>query len=162
MYPAYMEESIRNVEATREKRLKETFPRLSDKEKTPLLQKYHPDYVPGSMRQLLLGTNKGDYTPNELANLLEGNSRINPDKINLNKADYDVDVPKETTADFYKAWNNEWIRHNTGEVPEGPSVEDVDPQLRKAVEVLTGANQLVRERPLKNECSRVSGNRDLL
>ena len=92
MYPAYMEESIRKVEATREKRLKETFPRLSDKEKTPLLQKYHPDYVDGSMRQLLLGPNKGDYTPNEVAELLEGNSRINPDKIDLNKIDYDVDV----------------------------------------------------------------------
>ncbi len=92
MYPAYMEESIRKVEATREKRLKEIFPRFSDKEKTPLLQKYHPDYVAGSMRQLLLGPNKGDYTPNEVAELLEGNSRINPDKIDLNKIDYDVDV----------------------------------------------------------------------
>ncbi len=87
-----MEESIRKVEATREKRLKETFPRLSDKQKAPLLQKYHPDYVAGSMRQLLLGPNKGDYTPNEVADLLEGNSRINPDKIDLNKIDYDVDV----------------------------------------------------------------------
>ena len=92
MYTAYMEESIRKVEATREKRLKETFPRLSDKERTPLLQKYHPDYVAGTMRQLLLGPNKGDYTPNEVADLLEGNSRINPDKIDLDKIDYDVDV----------------------------------------------------------------------
>ena len=87
-----MENSIRKVEATREQRLKETFPRLSDKEKAPLLQKYHPDYVSGSMRQLLLGPNKGDYTPNEVAELLEGKSRINPDKIDLNKVDYDVDV----------------------------------------------------------------------
>ena len=87
-----MEESIRKVEATRERRLKETFPRLSDDEKTPLLQKYHPDYVAGSMRQLLLGPNKGDYTPNEIGDLLEGNSRINPDKIDLDKIDYDVDL----------------------------------------------------------------------
>lgn len=92
MYPAYMEESIRKVEATRERRLKEAFPRLSDDEKTPLLQKYHPDYVAGSMRQLLLGPNKGDYTPNEIGDLLEGNSRINPDKIDLDKIDYDVDL----------------------------------------------------------------------
>jgi len=63
MYPAYMEESIRKVEATRERRLKETLPRLTDEQKTPLLQKFHPDYVAGSMRQLLLGPNKGDYTP---------------------------------------------------------------------------------------------------
>ncbi len=37
MYPAYMEESIRKVEATREKRLKEIFPRLSEEEKTPAM-----------------------------------------------------------------------------------------------------------------------------
>ncbi len=92
MYPAYMEESIRKVEATRGRRLKETLPRLSDEEKTPLLQKYHPDYVAGSMRQLLIGPSKGNYTPNEIADLLEGNSRINPDKIDLDKVDYDVDV----------------------------------------------------------------------
>jgi len=92
MYPAYMENSIRKIEATREQRLKETFHRLNDKEKAPLLQKYHPDYVSGSMRQLLLGPNKGDCTPNEVAELLEGKSRISPDKIDLNKIDYDVDV----------------------------------------------------------------------
>ena len=92
MYPAYMEQSIRKVETTREKRLKEAFPRLDDRGKKPLLQKYHPDYVAGSMRQLLLGPNKDDFTPKELANLLEGNSRVDPDKIDLNKVDYDVDV----------------------------------------------------------------------
>ncbi len=92
MYPAYMEESIRKVEATRQEQLKESLPRLSDEEKTPLLQKYHPDFIEESMRELLVGPNKGDRTPNEIADLLEGNSRINPDKINLNKIDYDVDV----------------------------------------------------------------------
>ena len=92
MYPAYMEESIRKVEATRERRLKEAFLRLKAEEKTPLLEKYHPDYIAGSTRQLQVGPNKGDYTPNEIADLLEGNSRIDPDKIDLNKVDYDVDV----------------------------------------------------------------------
>ena len=38
MYPSYMEESIRKVEATREKRLQETFPRLNEEEKESLLQ----------------------------------------------------------------------------------------------------------------------------
>ncbi len=92
MYPAYMEESIRKVEATRQKRLQETIPYLNDEEKTPLLQKYHPDFIEESMRELLVGPNKGDRTPNEIADLLEGSSRINPDKINLDKIDYDVDV----------------------------------------------------------------------
>jgi len=92
MYPPYMEESVRKVEATRQRRLKERLPRLSDEEKTALVQKYHPDFIKQSMRELLLGPNKGERTPNELADLLEGNSRVDPDKIDLGKIDYDVDV----------------------------------------------------------------------
>jgi len=92
MYPAYMEESIRKVEATRERRLKETFPRITDEEKAALLQGYHPDFIEEGMRELMVGPNKGERTPNEIADLLEGNSCINPDKINLDKIDYDVDV----------------------------------------------------------------------
>ncbi len=92
MYPAYMEESIRKVATTREKRLKETFSRLTDEEKTALLQNYHPDFIKESMRQLQVGVNKGEFTPNELADLLEGNSQINPDKVNLSQIDYDIDV----------------------------------------------------------------------
>ncbi len=87
-----MEESIRKIEATRGRRLKETLPRLTDEEKPPLLQEYHPDFIEESMRELLVGPNKGDRTPNELADLLEGNSRVSPDKIDLSKIDYDVDV----------------------------------------------------------------------
>jgi len=92
MYTAYMKESIRKVEATRERRLKETFPRITEEEKTSLLQKFHPDFIKESMRELLVGPNKGERTPNEMADVLEGNSRINPDKIDLDKIDYDVDV----------------------------------------------------------------------
>lgn len=92
MYPAYMEESIRKVEATRERRLKETFPRISLEEREKLLKEFHPDYVEEGMRELLVGPNKGERTPNEIADLLEGNSRIDPDKIDLDKIDYDVDV----------------------------------------------------------------------
>ncbi|MAF85011.1 MAG: succinate dehydrogenase/fumarate reductase flavoprotein subunit [Dehalococcoidales bacterium] len=92
MYPLYMEESIRKVEASRGKRLKETLSRLTGEEKTPLLKKHHPDFIGESMRELLVGSNKGDRTPKEMADLLEGNSRINPDKIDLGKVDYDVDV----------------------------------------------------------------------
>lgn len=92
MYPAYMEESIRKVEANRERRLGETLPRLTEKEKAPLLERYHPDYVAGKMRQLALGPNKGEKTPGEMADVLEGNSRIDPDKIDLSQVAFDVDV----------------------------------------------------------------------
>ena len=91
-YPAYMEESIRKVEATRERRLEEKLPRIPVGERMPVLEGFHPDFIASGMRELLIGPNKGERTPNELATLLEGNSRINPDKIDLNKIDYDVDV----------------------------------------------------------------------
>ena len=91
-YPAYMEESIRKVEATRERRLKEDLPRIPVGERMPVLKEFHPDFIKAGMRELLVGPNKGDRTPNELADLLEGNSRIDPDKIAFDKVDYDVDV----------------------------------------------------------------------
>jgi len=90
-----MEESIRKVEATRERRLKEELPRIPVGERMPVLKAFHPDFIKAGMRELLVGPNKGERTPNELADLLEGNSRIDPDKIDpeLNSGvDYDVDV----------------------------------------------------------------------
>ena len=92
MYPAEMEESIAKVVATRERRLKEVYPPISDEEKKSLLERFHPDFVSEGMRELQIGPNKGDRTPNELADLLEGNSRIDPDIIDLEAIDYDVDV----------------------------------------------------------------------
>jgi succinate dehydrogenase/fumarate reductase flavoprotein subunit len=92
MYPAYMEESIRKVEVSRERRLKETFPRITEEEKPNLLREFHPDFIKEGMRKLLVGPNQGEPAPNEVADLLEGNCRVSPDKINLGKVDYEVDV----------------------------------------------------------------------
>ncbi|OGO32956.1 MAG: fumarate reductase [Chloroflexi bacterium RBG_16_56_11] len=92
MYPAYLEESIHLVEDTRVRRLIETLPRLDEEEKLDLLHQYHPDYISASMRKLQVGINKGDSAPRELADLLEGNSRVDPDRIDPSKPDYNVDV----------------------------------------------------------------------
>ncbi|MCK4274530.1 MAG: FAD-binding protein [Dehalococcoidales bacterium] len=92
MYPAYLEESIHLVEDTRVRRLIETIPRLAEDEKADLLREYHPDYIATSMHKLQVGINKGDATPLELADLLEGNSRIDPDRIDPSKPDHNVDV----------------------------------------------------------------------
>jgi succinate dehydrogenase/fumarate reductase flavoprotein subunit len=92
MYPAYLEENIHLVEDTRVRRLIENIPRLDEDEKAELLREYHPDYVSNSMRKLKVGINKGDATPVELADLLEGNSRVDPEKIDPSKPDYNVDV----------------------------------------------------------------------
>jgi succinate dehydrogenase/fumarate reductase flavoprotein subunit len=92
MYPPYLEEIIHLVEDTRVRRLIETLPRLPELEKADLLRQYHPDYISTSMRRLKVGVNKGEATPLELADLLEGNSRIDPDKIDPSTPDYNVDV----------------------------------------------------------------------
>jgi len=91
-YPAYMEESIRKVEATRPRRLQETFARIPEAEREGLVNEFHPDYKKEYLRELKIGPNKGSPAPHEIADLLEGNSRINPDEVNLDDVDYDVDV----------------------------------------------------------------------
>jgi succinate dehydrogenase/fumarate reductase flavoprotein subunit len=92
MYPAYLEEISHLVEDTRVRRLLENIPRLSELEKADLLRQYHPDYIATSMRELRVGANKGEVTPVELADLLEGNSRIDPSRLDPSTPDYNVDV----------------------------------------------------------------------
>ena len=92
MYTPEMRELIKKVEATRSKRLGHDFPRLSPEEKLEILKKNHPDYIESGFRTINLGVNKGQKVPLELANLIEAKSRIEMDKINLQKIDYDVDV----------------------------------------------------------------------
>jgi succinate dehydrogenase/fumarate reductase flavoprotein subunit len=92
-YPASMEDSKRNVEETRPKRLEEgPFPRISAEERDVIVPKFHPDYKKEQFRELRIGPNKGETAPLEIADLLEGNSRIDPDRIELDDVDYDVDV----------------------------------------------------------------------
>ncbi len=91
-YTSEMRGSIERVEETRPRRLTETHPRTLPEEGQELLRRFHPDYVEGGMRELLVGPNKGDRTPNELANLLEGRSPIDPDTFDLTRVDYEADV----------------------------------------------------------------------
>jgi succinate dehydrogenase/fumarate reductase flavoprotein subunit len=92
-YPASMEDSKRNVEETRAKRLeKGPFPRIPAEERDVIVPEFHPDYKKEQFRELRVGPNKGQPAPLEIADLLEGNSRVDPDRIDLDDVDYDVDV----------------------------------------------------------------------
>ncbi len=92
-YPASMEESKRKVEETRPKRLeKGLLSRIPAEEREALVNKFHPDYKKEQFRELRIGPSKGSRAPLEIADLLEGNSRIDPDRIDLDKVDFDVDV----------------------------------------------------------------------
>jgi len=91
-YPEMMRESLRLLEASRPERMKQVMPRMTPEEKTALLEQCHPDFRPEGMREIRVGPNKGDRTPNEFADMLEARSRVNPDEIDLGEIDYDVDV----------------------------------------------------------------------
>lgn len=92
MYSKEMLESIKKVEANRTKNVEFEPERMTAKQKEDLLSSYHPDYKKEEFEVLKVGANKGEKVPKELAEILEANSRINPDEIDLTAPDYDVDV----------------------------------------------------------------------
>lgn len=92
MYSPSMIESIRRLEASRPFRMKETLSAMSPQEKQATLEKYHPDYKKGMMRPLAVGPNRGGMMPKEVADLLESYSRLDPERFDLSRIDYDADV----------------------------------------------------------------------
>jgi len=81
-YSAELHESLAKVEASRPQRLHESFPRLSPEAREDILRAYHPDYIQDAFRTLSLGPNRGDRTPRELADALEGAALL-PSNFNL-------------------------------------------------------------------------------
>ncbi len=75
-YPTAMQASISRVEATRGRRLRETFPAVSLEERQQVLDDFHPDYIEENMRPVRVGVSKGQRMPLELADVLEGRPHI--------------------------------------------------------------------------------------
>jgi len=84
--------SMKKVEATRSERLKNVFRRMTADEKDEVLKENHPDYIESAYENLKVGQNKGEKVLHELADLLQGKSRILDKEIDLSNPDYDVDV----------------------------------------------------------------------
>ena len=91
-YPESMMESIKRLEATREKRIDQKIPLLSLSEREVLLKQFHPDYRDGVRREIQVGLNRGERIPNELADLFEGESMVDPDRFDLSNPKYETDV----------------------------------------------------------------------
>lgn len=85
-------DSMKKVEASREQRVGAELRRMTAEEKQTLLQNFHPDYIESAYETLQVGVNKGDKVLHELANLLQGKSRVLDMNINLDEVAYDVDV----------------------------------------------------------------------
>lgn len=99
MYPDYMLELIKRVEATRPARLdlvrqfgKQVYPAMTAAEREDVLKRFHPDYKESSRRVVRVGVNKGEPLTTEVADLLESYARIDPDQFDLEKIDYETDV----------------------------------------------------------------------
>ncbi|MBO7407388.1 MAG: FAD-binding protein, partial [Clostridia bacterium] len=87
-----MLESIKKVEATRPSRIGAELRRMSAEEKEKVLRDFHPDYRADGFTVLEAGPNKGEKVPSELADLLEGRSRVLGVAVDLQHPDYDTDV----------------------------------------------------------------------
>ena len=90
-YPEYMRKLIDVVHKTRTERKDYTPKAMTMKERDEVL-KIHPDYAPGGKRALSIGLNKGDMTPNEVADLIEAYPLIQGNEVHLTKPDYTVDL----------------------------------------------------------------------
>ena len=91
-HDAFMQESIKKVEAAREANMKLDPRRMTAEEKDILLKTYHPDYREDQFENLTFGPNAGQKVPKELAGLLQAKSRIAGMDIDLSNPDYDTDV----------------------------------------------------------------------
>lgn len=96
-YTAELMNMIKKVEATRSQRVVrkqagQEFPALTLDERKIRLEKYHPDFRAGALRELKVGPSKGYALAQEIADVFESRSRVDPDKIDLNEVHYETDV----------------------------------------------------------------------
>ncbi|MBM3122041.1 MAG: FAD-binding protein [Chloroflexi bacterium] len=91
-YTAAMLESIARVEASRQARLSDTFPRMTPQERDDVLRRFHPDYIAEATREIRLGGCKGDRTPLELAEVLEAPPQLDPETFTLQDSELHADV----------------------------------------------------------------------
>jgi len=95
-YPDFFEPYIKSVEQTRPARVEmrrkgKEFPLMSLEERQEIL-KYHPDYKEEGKREIKVGPCKGYRIAHEFVDLLEAKSRVDPDKVDLTRVDYETDV----------------------------------------------------------------------
>ena len=85
-------QSMKKVEETRASRFGANIPRMSAEQKDEVLASFHPDYITSAYEELKVGKNKGGKVLHELAELLQGRSRVLDMEIDLANPNYDVDV----------------------------------------------------------------------
>ena len=92
MYSEQFNESLKLVEASREKNIALEPARMTAEQKEQVLASFHPDYKVDEFSVLTVGPNKGDKVPKELAEILQAHSRITAEDVCLDCPDYETDV----------------------------------------------------------------------
>jgi len=95
-YTPELKELIKKVEKTRSERVErkrrgEEFKPMSLLEREDIL-KYHPDFKEEGRSPIMVGPNKGYRIANEMTAILHARSRIDPDKLDLSRTDFETDV----------------------------------------------------------------------
>jgi succinate dehydrogenase/fumarate reductase flavoprotein subunit len=95
-YTQELKELMRRVEKSRpvrveQKRSGREFPAMSLADRESIL-KYHPDFKEEGRSEILVGPNKGYRIAKEMVALLHAKSRVNPDKLDLSRTDYETDI----------------------------------------------------------------------
>lgn len=91
-YPEYMMESIRKVEAKRQRNLAMKVKPMSLEERKKILSGYHPDFMKGTKKAVSIGIDKGQVMYTGIVKLLESPSILDPKKVDLRRVDFDVDL----------------------------------------------------------------------
>ena len=92
MYSSEFQESLAKVELAREQNTAKEPVRMTAEQKQNVLSSFHPDYKKDEFSELLIGPNKGERVPHELAEILQAHSRITKDSVDLENPDYETDV----------------------------------------------------------------------
>jgi succinate dehydrogenase / fumarate reductase flavoprotein subunit/L-aspartate oxidase len=96
-YPESLKSLIKKADDTRPERVErkkagQEVPAMSLDERADILEKFHPDCIPGTRRELKVGPSKGYAVAHEFADLLESTSRVDPDLVDLSRVDHETDV----------------------------------------------------------------------
>ncbi|MCK5038503.1 MAG: FAD-binding protein [Thermoplasmata archaeon] len=91
-YPQYMLDSIKKVEKKRLANLDKSIEPMSLEERQDILNRFHPDFMDSSKREVAIGPDKGEMFYNGIADLLESSSILDTSEVDLSKIDYDVDI----------------------------------------------------------------------
>jgi succinate dehydrogenase/fumarate reductase flavoprotein subunit len=91
IYTPEMQASLEKVAASRQRRLHEDFARMTQDQRQEVLKEFHPDYVATAFREVKVGPNKGGKTLHELADMLEGRSRVRLD-FDFSQPAFETDV----------------------------------------------------------------------